>query len=456
MNTREKRHARILAVCGITLCILLSRRATHDTSSRNNPMAFMLGSSLILTQSHTEQSLDLSLPSNRVALRLRKRLHARGLAAPLEDVVSAVELRSTLFTRTLSVEISDDEGSLHTTWNVSPQHYPLWVGTRASGGRVVTAIDSGEILETIARGEMPEPAAPVDAELREVRDDKGILRATTDRVAKPGHVVDRARAALSIAAALGEGYPIVHIQATPTPGGISNTSGYDMKDFSLIGEGYSNFAGSPAGRVYNVRKALHDHVHNIIVPAGAEFSFNATLGGPVSERRGWKLAKVISAGELIMEPGGGICQVSTTVFRAILQAGLPIGARRSHSMYVSYYEKGGVGLDATVYYGQQDLKFTNDTGAPMLIQALSEGDDAHVYIYGRNDGRSVSMEGPFFSGAEPEDFRAAGKKLRMREIGWVREIRRPDGVAERSPIFSTYKGLPRSVVYKYTAPTDAR
>jgi vancomycin resistance protein YoaR len=235
------------------------------------------------------------------------------------------------------------------------------------------------------------------------------------------------------------------------PGAIINQSGLDLGELTLIGSGNSNFAGSPAGRVFNLRKALREHINNVVVLPGEEFSFNATLGGPVSERRGWQLAKVISAGELVMEPGGGICQTSTTLYRSILQAGLPVGKRKSHSMYVSYYEKGGVGLDATIYYGQQDLTFTNDTGNPVVIQSFDEGDDAFVYLYGTPDGRVSSMEGPYFSGNAPEEFRSRGRTIKSNEIGWLQHIEYPNGITEMQPILSSYKTLPRSIVYKYTA-----
>jgi vancomycin resistance protein YoaR len=91
-----------------------------------------------------------------------------------------------------------------------------------------------------------------------------------------------------------------------------------------LSTGRSNFKGSGAGRKSNVRKALNERVNNIFVPAGAVFSFNDTLG-TVSTGNGWQMALTIFDGvDLRPAPGGGICQASTTVYRAALAAGFPI------------------------------------------------------------------------------------------------------------------------------------
>jgi vancomycin resistance protein YoaR len=267
-------------------------------------------------------------------------------------------------------------------------------------------------------------------------------------------VLDANASAAQILYSLESGMKELSLAPAFVQGAIINQSGVDLGELTLIGSGNSNFAGSPAGRVFNVRKALREHINNVVVLPGEEFSFNGILGGPVSERRGWKLAKVISAGELVMEPGGGICQTSTTLYRGILQAGLPVGKRKSHSMYISYYEKDGVGLDATIYYGQQDLTFTNNTAHPVVIQSFDEGDDAFVYLYGTPDGRTSTIEGPFFSGTEPQDFIESGRKIKSNEIGWLQRVEHANGIIEMHPILSAYKSLPRSIVDKYTALTS--
>jgi vancomycin resistance protein YoaR len=103
-----------------------------------------------------------------------------------------------------------------------------------------------------------------------------------------------------------------------------------------------------------------------LIAPDAEFSFNDVLG-PVEPGSGFKMEKVIKKDKAEYELGGGICQVSTTMYRAILQAGLPITERKPHSWKVSYYGQSmGHGLDATIYPGVSDLKFLNDTGNYLL------------------------------------------------------------------------------------------
>lgn len=165
----------------------------------------------------------------------------------------------------------------------------------------------------------------------------------------------------------------------------------------LIATGHSAYYGSPANRMFNIDFGSKKY-NGLLIPPGEEFSFNAVLG-PVDATSGFKPEKVIKKDKLEYEYGGGICQVSTTFYRAVLQAGLPITERKPHSWKVSYYSQSmGDGLDATIYPGVADLKFVNDTPATILIQAYTEGAEAYFKIYGTNDGRNVVLDGPYGGG----------------------------------------------------------
>jgi len=116
--------------------------------------------------------------------------------------------------------------------------------------------------------------------------------------------------------------------------------------------------------------------------------------GEISAATGYKQAYIIKEGQTILGDGGGVCQTSSTLFRAVLAAGLPIEARTAHAYRVSYYEQNyQVGFDATVFQPTPDFKFTNDTPGYVLIQ--TEFDEAKKYLafafYGTNDGRKVEM-----------------------------------------------------------------
>jgi hypothetical protein len=199
-------------------------------------------------------------------------------------------------------------------------------------------------------------------------------------------------------------------------------------------------------------EAIGERVHNVVVPVDAEFSFNDVLGGPVTQSAGWQMALTIFEGVNLREaPGGGICQASTTVYRAALNAGLPIVEQKSHSLYVTYYEAYGVGQDATVFPGKQNLRFRNDTGAPLLLQSYYEGDDAYVHILGRPDGRQVTVDGPYFGSTAPADVQVNGRAVRGNEIVWVRTITSAEGAQTKEVLVSRYNAVPKSLVAKWPA-----
>lgn len=171
----------------------------------------------------------------------------------------------------------------------------------------------------------------------------------------------------------------------------------------LIGRGVSYFAGSIPNRIHNVTLGAK-RVSGTIVKPGETFSFNARVG-EVSAVTGYRQAYVISSGRTVLDDGGGICQVSTTVFRAVLNAGLPIEQRTAHAYRVGYYEQRGFkpGFDATVWAPAVDLVFKNDTSQHILVQAVVDPYDLAltVDIYGSRDGRRVELSQPVVSNIKP-------------------------------------------------------
>ncbi|MEX2033469.1 MAG: VanW family protein [Candidatus Colwellbacteria bacterium] len=226
---------------------------------------------------------------------------------------------------------------------------------------------------------------PVNANIRFEND-----KATTFRAPVEGSRLDIGGSANIIIAALknGEGsveLPVVKIPPTVTLEKINNLG---IK--TLISKGESNFVGSSPARTNNIRIGASKY-NGFIVPPGQEFSFNKVLG-EVDETGGYQAELVIKSGLLIPEYGGGLCQVSTTLFRAAINAGLPIVERRPHSFPVKYYNPQG--FDATIYPGVVDLRFVNNTPAHILIQSKISGTKLLFEIYGSDDGRVVTMDGP--------------------------------------------------------------
>lgn len=160
----------------------------------------------------------------------------------------------------------------------------------------------------------------------------------------------------------------------------------------LIGKGESLFAGSIPNRIFNIKKAALN-MNGVLVAPGETFSFNKYVGD-ISAAGGYKSAYIIKEGRTVLGDGGGVCQVSTTLFRAILAAGLPIEERTAHAYRVHYYEEDSQpGFDATIFTPDVDLKFKNDTPAYILIQtAMDEAQTKLVFeLYGTSDGRKVSI-----------------------------------------------------------------
>jgi vancomycin resistance protein YoaR len=174
----------------------------------------------------------------------------------------------------------------------------------------------------------------------------------------------------------------------------------------LIGKGSSRFAHSIVNRIHNVELAS-SKFKGVLVAPGEIFSFNKTLGD-VSDFTGYKQAYIIKDGKTVLGDGGGVCQVSSTLFRAVLNAGLPVIERRAHAYRVSYYEQGSPpGLDATVYDPTTDFKFKNDTEYNILIQPVfNRSAQTLVFeLYGTSDGRVSTISKPVVSDlvAPPDD-----------------------------------------------------
>ncbi len=158
----------------------------------------------------------------------------------------------------------------------------------------------------------------------------------------------------------------------------------------LLARGESDFTGSPKNRIKNITVGTSRY-HGLLIAPGAEFSFNEFLG-PVDGDHGFVPELVIKNNVTTPEFGGGLCQVSTTVFRAAVESGMKITARRNHAYAVRYY--GPPGFDATIYPPYTDFRFLNNTPRYILIQTKITGTKLSFEFWGTQDGRTVSIEGP--------------------------------------------------------------
>ena len=146
------------------------------------------------------------------------------------------------------------------------------------------------------------------------------------------------------------------------------------------GQGYTtSFSGSTKNRKYNIRFGA-EKINGTILKPGEIFSANETLGKR-TRANGWKNAGAYEAGEVVEQPGGGVCQLSSTLYNAVLYADLEIVERRNHSMPVHYVDRG---RDATINSVGNiiDFKFKNNTSSDIIIIAYTEGNNLHMEIYG--------------------------------------------------------------------------
>ncbi len=157
----------------------------------------------------------------------------------------------------------------------------------------------------------------------------------------------------------------------------------------LISTGWSNFAGSPTNRIHNVKTGA-SKFNGVLIKPNEDFSFNEALG-PVEAYTGYLPELVILQDKTVPQYGGGLCQVSSTAFRAALNAGLPILERTMHAYPVSYYKPYGV--DATIYIPKPDLVFNNNTGKYIFIQTRVEGTKLYFDFYGTKPVNASKFSG---------------------------------------------------------------
>lgn len=205
----------------------------------------------------------------------------------------------------------------------------------------------------------------------------------------------------------------------------------DLGIDQLVARGESNFTGSPKNRRHNIKTGAAQF-NLVIIGPNETFSFNKILG-VVDETTGYLPELVIKGDETTPEFGGGLCQVSTTAFRAALKGGYPIVARKNHSYRVSYYEPAGT--DATVYQPYPDLKFLNDTNHSILIQTYVKENNLYFDFYSTKLNRRIELEGPkIFNITEPP------------ETVYIETSTLPEGIEKR--VDSAHRGAD-TILYRH-------
>ena len=194
--------------------------------------------------------------------------------------------------------------------------------------------------------------------------------------------------------------PFIFQENIPTA--HSGATAADLDITELVSERTTWFYGSSDARKHNIARSAANF-YGIVIAPGEEFSFNRYLG-TISESDGYEVGLIIFGGRTIEGVGGGICQVSTTLFQTAFYAGFPVTERWEHGYMVGYYADGeGQGMDATVYSPIVDFKFINNTPYHLLIENYynEEFESLTFKFYSTSLGRTVEKEGPFFENEQP-------------------------------------------------------
>ena len=345
-------------------------------------------------------------------------------------------------------------------WTIEPATLASWLILRPSAdedGKTTLAVslDKGHTSrlaqEIAALVERP----PTDAQFR-FDDGSGTLVPIVESV--PGRTLDITGTVALIEDAVRSDQRTVSLPLLAVRPAIATEDGPNLGIVELIGEGVTGFAGSSASRIQNivVGAAQFD---GLLIPPGETFSFNHYLG-EVTAEKGYEESIIIWGNTTRADVGGGLCQVSSTAFRAAFWAGLPVTERWPHAFRVSYYEP-PKGLDATIYSPSVDLKWVNDTGHHILIQTHVDRQNNTVTFrfYGTNPGRTVEIDGPYEDNHVahgPAVYREdpTMPKGETKQIEWAKDgldvtvyrIIKENGVeAQRDTFFSRYR--PWQAVY---------
>lgn len=292
------------------------------------------------------------------------------------------------------------------TWEISRTQLLDWLGAHSDGLPYKTdllnsyyripaqlsdfKLQKGPIVDALKGVAESIDQDPVDAQLT-VSGGKAVVF----KQSRDGRKLDTEQTANSIIQAItNKQPPTVAMTVNVTKAEVSDDIA-NLGINELISEGVTYFPGSPSNRLQNVRVGM-SKFNGVLLKPNQVFSFGEILGD-VGPAQGYAPGLIILGDHEEKAYGGGLCQVSSTAYRAALLAGLPILQRTNHAFAISYYTApyGVPGVDATIYYPQVDMKFRNDTGHYILIQTEMVGTTLKFRYYGTKT-KSGNIRGPFY------------------------------------------------------------
>ncbi len=314
------------------------------------------------------------------------------------DVSAQADAARQVLSQPLTLQIPDATGGDPGPYIYNVQMLAGLLGVQRVQDGVQVVLNTTGLRDLLAPIKQQVDRAPADAKFT-FNDDTRQLDLIED--SKVGRTMDMDASIKAINDALLRGehtVPLSIAEAQPQVAG--SATGQQLGITELIHSETSYFYGSSDARIQNIQAAA-GRFHGVLVAPGEIFSMGETMGD-VSLENGFAEALIIYGGRTIKGVGGGVCQVSTTLFRGVFNAGFPIVERVSHAYRVPYYEmiaSGAVdpnlaGLDATVYFPLVDFKFKNDSPYWILMETYVNVNARTLTwkFYSTKDGRSVTWD----------------------------------------------------------------
>ncbi len=235
---------------------------------------------------------------------------------------------------------------------------------------------------------------PIDAEV-DWTDENGLVAISASQ---EGYTLKARSFARAVGASMFGDHGRIEIPVSTVAPAVDSSNLGALGITTQLGRGDSNYAGSNYTREINVSTGV-GLLNGTLIPPGGEFDFNRAIG-EITADKGYVEADVIAGEQIARDIGGGICQVSTTVFRAALKAGVPITEWNPHRFRLANYERDGwgPGYDASILQPEGDpfqegnsFKFANPTDSWMLVEAFNDGVYVVVTIYGADMGVTVQL-----------------------------------------------------------------
>jgi vancomycin resistance protein YoaR len=394
------------------------------------------GTEVMVTAGQTGRQLDMTTALALVTAQLQTLLDGvldlpvRESTPVILDASAEAELARQMLSAPLTLSLANSDGG---PWTLAPEQLAQMLTIQRVEGVNGASYQVGlrqELLVAYLADLAPKLLrSPVNARFI-FNDDTRQLDLLESAVI--GRQLDVEASASAIQEQLRAGQHDIHLVVNINDPQVTDSTTAEQLGISeLVQSTTSYFRGSSAERVQNI-KAASAKFHGLLVAPGETFSMASAIGD-ITLDNGFAEALIIAGGQTIKGVGGGVCQVSTTLFRNVFFAGFPIVERYAHAYRVGYYEQTATGhdaslagLDATVFVPLVDFKFTNDTPYWLLMETYVEGYSLTWKFYSTSDGRSVSWvtSGPVNQVDPPDPIYRENPDLakgEIRQVDWAAE-----------------------------------